>query len=46
MGITLYVQVMHRGDDYEALKDSLAKQMWKQVVKFYPQLADKVRIRK
>jgi len=35
-------KVMHRGDDYEALKTSFSKQMWSQVCKFYPQLEDKV----
>lgn len=38
----LFAQVMHRGDDYEAMKESFTKQMWSQVCKFYPQLEDKV----
>ena len=33
---------MHRGDDYESLKDVFAKRIWSQVCKFYPQLEDKV----
>lgn len=35
-------KVMHRGDDYEELKNRIGKRMWEQVCRFHPNLKDKV----
>jgi all-trans-retinol 13,14-reductase len=35
-------KVMHRGEDYENIKQRLGKRMWQQVCRFYPNLKDKV----
>jgi all-trans-retinol 13,14-reductase len=35
-------RVMHRGKDYEELKDALGQLIWKQTVALFPQLKDKV----
>lgn len=35
-------KVMHRGDDYDELKNRIGKRMWEQVCRFHPNLEDKV----
>lgn len=35
-------KVMHRGDDYEEIKNRVGKRMWEQVCRFHPNLKDKV----
>lgn len=35
-------KVMHRGEDYEEIKQRIGKQMWEQVCRFHPNLKDKV----
>ena len=36
-------KVKKRGEDYEALKDRLGRQMWKQTEELFPKLAGTVR---
>lgn len=36
------LQVMHRGDDYERVKEAFTKQLWSQVLLYFPHLEDKV----
>ena len=33
---------MHRGDDYEGLKEAFGRRMWAQVCAHFPQIADKM----
>lgn len=35
-------KVMHRGKEYEAIKQRIGKRMWEQVCRFHPNLKDKV----
>ncbi|KAI8492213.1 hypothetical protein Bbelb_301100 [Branchiostoma belcheri] len=35
-------RVMKRGEEYEGLKDAIARQMWKQTCQLYPQLKDRL----
>ena len=35
-------KLKHRGDDYNALKDKIGRQMWKQTEELFPQLAGTV----
>ena len=35
-------KVMHRGEDYEEIKQRIGKRMWEQICRFYPNLKDKV----
>ena len=35
-------KVMHRGEDYEEIKQRIGKRMWEQICRFHPNLKDKV----